>query len=143
MREDIAVYPGRAFVMPGDHKVFVEQFWTVRYAAHQWGCTYRAALRWMERHPEECVMVRIHHANALIPRWRMCVPAGTEKKPARTGNPDFLVSEWQREQAQKRVAKQRAQARARLPVAPVPAARGCRVEDDNHRRGGRIIGRRF
>lgn len=143
MRDDIATYPGRAFVMPADHSVFVSQFWTVRYAAHQWGCSYRTALRWMDRHPEACVMVRVHHANALIPRWRMCVPAGTEKVAAHTGNPDFLDSSWQRDQAVKRVKKQRAARLARLPVAPVPAARGCRVIDDNARRGGRTVGRRL
>lgn len=127
--------------MPADHAVFVSQFWTVRYAAHQWGVSYRAALRYMERHPEVCVLVRVHHANALIPRWRLCVPAGTEKVVAHTGNPDFLVPEWQREQAKKRIRKQQAARLARMPVAPVPAAYGCHVIDDNARRGGRVIGR--
>ena len=93
-----ATYPGKPFAMPYQRAKLHKEFWPIREAARRWGCSYRAARLYLLRHPHECVMVRISNSKGRI-RWIMTAKAGAAKKPAMTGNPDFLRPEWQRARA--------------------------------------------
>ena len=92
-------YPGKPFIMPYQKAKMLKEFWTVREAAHRWGCSYRAARLYMLRHPRQCAMVRITSARTGRTRWIMTAQAGAAKLVSARGNPDFKDAEWQRRRA--------------------------------------------
>ena len=91
-------YPGKPYAMPFQRAKMYKDFWPVREAARRWGCSYRAARLYMLRHPDQCALVRITNQRGRE-RWILTAKAGTAKKAAFTGNPDFLRPEWQRARA--------------------------------------------
>jgi len=105
--DSIRSCPEKPFQMPYQRGKMLARYWPVRVAARKWGCSYRAARMYMLRHPELCVLVRIHSPSAEKPRWILTVPAGTPKIPAMKSNPDRMDPEWQRRHAIERWQRRR------------------------------------
>lgn len=108
--DNLASCPDKPYQMPRERAKLLAKYWPVRVAARKWGCSYRAARMYMIRHPEICVLVRIHSPSAEKPRWIITVEAGTPKLAAMKGNPDMMSSEWQRRIAYERWRRARERA---------------------------------
>lgn len=111
--------------LPKDQHIFELQFWPMRKAAKEWGCSYQTARRWVLLHPEVAVLVRVWSMRSPVPRWKLCVFAGQPKFDRREGAEHFRSSAWQRSMAQRRWRKRRTGAAAPDQL-PTPHYARCR-----------------
>lgn len=98
---------------PEDEVEIAEKYWRPKRLAHEWGCSYRTAYRWMQNNTDFVIALTLKMPDGKAQIIKV-VKAGQKRfQKSNRGNPKFYSSAFQMEMANRR-AKKRAKEKSRF-----------------------------